>query len=132
MTRADLLTYAASLFAALAEEAQIPLEDTAAGLKYQLDGVQAATAADSDNADAQQALIEYHTLRKMRIALAARSDVNSTGIRKGRSQIFEQVDSLIKDASERSAAAGYAVASAGDYGHTALTLDYLEPEDTAL
>lgn len=131
MTRAELLAYASSLFAALAKTANVPLDDSAAGLAYQLDAVIDATTGDSDNSAGQQALIEYHALRKFRFVLAASADVNSTGIRKGKSQIFEQVDTLIADASSRSAAAGYPVATTGEYGLTAINLDYLEPEATA-
>ena len=130
MTRAELLAYAASLYAALAKEANVPLDDSAAGLAYQLDAVTTATASDSSNSAAQQALIEYHALRKFRATLAARSDTNSTGIRKGKSQIFDQVNALIDDAASRSATAGYPVAAAGEYGMTTITLGYLEPEDT--
>ena len=131
MTRAELLAYASSLFAALAKTASVPLDDSAAGLSYQLDAVIDATPGDSDNSAAQKALLEYTALRKFRFNLAASADVHSTGIRKGKSQIFEQVDTLINDDSSRAAAAGYPVATTGEYGLTAINLDYLEPEATA-
>lgn len=131
MTRAELLAYAASMLAPLADECGIPLDDSAAGLAWQLDAVVTATADDADNAAAQQALIEYHALRKFRFALAATADVNGTGVRKGKGQVFAQVESLIDDAANRAASAGHPVAAAGDYGLHVLTLDYLEPETTA-
>lgn len=130
MTRAELLAYAASLFAALADESGVPLDDSAAGLAWQLDAVIAATTDDADNDAAQQALIEYHALRKFRYGLAARPDFDATAVRKKRSQIFEQVDSLIAEAAARCGAGGYPVAAAGAYGLHTLTLDYLEPEAT--
>lgn len=128
MTRDQILAYAVSLFSALADEAGTPLNDTATGLAYQLDAVIAATADDSDNAPAQQALIEYHALRKMRYSLAARPDFDATAKAAGRSQVFTQVDALIKDAAGRASAAGHPVATPAAYGLHALALDYLEPE----
>lgn len=130
MTRAELLNYAASLFAALADETGTPLDDSAAGLAYQLDTVIRATAGDPDNADAQQPLIEYYALRKFRYAVASRADFDATAIRGGRSQIFTQIDALTADAATRATAAGYPVAAQGNYGLQSLTFDYLEPEVT--
>ncbi len=68
MTRADLIAYAASLFGPLADEAGIPIADTATGLAYQLDAVMAATADDAAPDDAQKARLTalgYHDLTKI-------------------------------------------------------------------
>ncbi len=123
MTRADLIAYAASLFGPLADEAGIPIADTATGLAYQLDAVMAATADDAAPDDAQKALIEYHTLIKIRYALAARPDFDATAIRRGRSQPFAQVNALIADAAGRAAAAGHPTTKTTV---NAILLDYLE------
>ena len=126
MTRADLLTYLAATFAGLSAETGIALVDTAAGLQYPLDSAMSALGTDTGNTEAGHALGEYYTLRKMRYAIAGRVDFDATAIKKGRSQIYEQIDALITDAEKRASAAGHPTTAGGSL--TTINLDYIEPD----
>ena len=128
MTRGEMLDYVASMFQALADETGIPLTDEPAGLAYQLDAAQDELGDDTENKTAARALIEFHALRKFRIAAAARPDFDATAIKKGRSQVYEQIDALIADAGRRCAAAGHPTEAATGYGITAINLNFIEPD----
>lgn len=128
MTRAEMLDYVASLYGPLSMETGIPLTDEPAGLAYQLDAAEEEIGDDAANGAACRALIEYHTLRKLRIAAAARPDFDATAIKRGRSQIFEQIDALIEDAGRRCAAAGHPTEAATGYGLAAINLQIIEPD----
>lgn len=131
MERADLLAYAQSQLTTLAAEAALTLADNAAGIAYQLDQALADLGADTANANAGYALIEYHTLRKLQSALAARVDFDATAVQRPRSQLFEHIKSLLKDASERAAAAGHPVTASATTGQSTTvrwTADWIEPE----
>lgn len=126
MTRADLLTYLAATFTALGAEAGVPLTDTAAGLAYPLDSAMFGLGSDTGNTEAGHALGEFYALRRMRYAVAGRVDFDATAIKKGRSQIYEQIDALIKDAERRATATGHPTAAGGSL--TTINLDYIEPD----
>ncbi len=128
MNRADLLLHAQSVLPELASECGVTLADTGAGIARQLDAAARDLGEDTENESAGEALIEYHCLRRMRFALAARVDFDATAVRRGRSQIFNQVDALLGDAAERAAAAGHPVtATAPGATLVRLNLDWLEP-----
>jgi hypothetical protein len=126
MTRADLLTYLAATFTVLGAEAQVSLTDTAAGLAYPLDSAMTALGSDTGNTEAGHALGEYYSLLKFRYAVAGRVDFDATAVRKGRSQIYEQIDALIKDAQQRAAATGHPTTAGNNL--TSINLDYIEPD----
>lgn len=129
MTRADLIDYARSMFDALGGEARVSLTDTPGGLAHQVDAVLTAlgdAAGDTASDEAARALMEYHTLRKLRIAAAARTDTDATAAQRGLSQLFSQIDRLTADAAQRCAAAGYPVTAAQSFGITALNLGFLD------
>lgn len=133
MDRAQMLAYAASMFDAIAAETGVPLEDTAAGLAYQLDAAGAALEdAGSNSSAVAMPLIEYHALRKFRAAAAARPDFDATAARRARNQIYEQIDALIAEAAQRCAAAGAPVTTANSYGLAAINLAYIDDEAAGL
>ena len=131
MNRADLLAHVRGVLDELATEAGVQLEDDAPGIARQLDAAVRDLGADVSNTAAGEALIEYHVLRRLRYALAARVDFDATAVKRNRSQIFLQVNDLLSDAANRAAAAGHAVIPAPATAPTgarlvALNLDYLE------
>lgn len=113
MTRIDLFIYAVNTFPELADECGVELVDSAAGIRLPLDAAWVALGDDTSNVDAAQALVDWHCLRRFRTAAAVRTDNHSLGdIRRMRSQIFEQIDRLTRDAAQRAAAAGHPVMGA--------------------
>lgn len=128
MNRAEMLDYAWSLFGALADETGIPLTDEPAGIEYQLDAALEDLGDDTGNHAAGRALIEYHALRKFRIGAAARLDFDATAIKRGKSQIYTQIDALIEDAGRRCGAAGHPTTAATAYGLAAVNLQIIEPD----
>lgn len=136
MTRADMLAYAASLFATMSIATAVPIDDTPAGLKYQLDAAEDAlgdAAGSPDNDEAARPLIEYYALYKFRAAAAARPDYDATAMRRGRGQLYEQIDDMINQAAAAATAAGHPVTAAGGaYGIKAINLEYLDTESGLL
>ncbi len=144
MTRAELLTYIATIMADLLTSAGVGSDDDAAGLKYPIDSAYRRMGyaesdldtAEPDDVNALQDLAEYYTVVRVRNVFAARVDFDATAIESGkRSALFEQVDELVDGLIERCAAAGYPVAggaaSDGAYAVTSLYVDYLEPQRTS-
>lgn len=130
MTRIDLFLYAAATFPELADECGVELVDAAAGVRFQIDAAWSALGDDTSNVDAAQALVDYHCLRRFRTAAAVRTDNHSLNdIRRMRSQIFEQIDRLTRDAAQRAAAAGHPVM--GALRTHLWTTDWIEAEATA-
>lgn len=130
ITRLYLLAHAAGMLDELATEAGVSLSDDSLGIARQLDATLRDLGADTDNVAAGEALIEYHVLARLRYALAARVDFDATAIKRGRSQVFEQVDSLLTAAAARAAAYGHPVTAVtgGSTGARliSLNLDFLE------
>ena len=134
MTRPDWLAHALTVLDELATEAGVSLSDDALGIAGQLDAALRDLGGDLGNVAAGEALIEYHVLRRLRYAVAARVDFDATAVKRNRSQIYHQVTDLLNDAAARAAAAGHPVTAAPAAGATpagarlvALNLDYLEP-----
>lgn len=134
MTRPDLLAHVSTVLDELATEAGVSLSDDALGIAGQLDAALRDLGGDLGNVAAGEALIEYHVLRRLRYAVAARVDFDATAVKRNRSQIYHQVTDLLNDAAARAAAAGHPVTAAPAAGATpvgarlvALNLDYLEP-----
>jgi hypothetical protein len=131
VTRAGLVSYLAVMIKDLAEEAQIALTDTSAGIAYALDQAMADLGEDLDNTSAGYALAEYHALRRLRAAFAARLDFDATATAGRRSQLYNQTDSLIADAAQRAASAGHPVTSTASSAPATTILwstDWQEPE----
>ncbi len=129
MTRYDLVVYAFSVFRELADECGVNLADNGEdGLRYQIDAAWAALGSDTENMEAAQALVEYHCLRRFRMAAAVRTDNNLPDIRRKRSQIFEQIDRLVADAANRAAAAGHPIQPATPMQNMAWLTDWIEAE----
>ena len=137
MTRADLLTYLTGQFGQLESETGQASADTIGGYKLPIDAalrrlgvselnLATATVADS-KAEAALALVEYHALRRFRFLVSTRIDYPATQMMNSRSQIFRQIDDLLKETEERCSTLGYPVADANDYGMLHLNLDILEP-----
>ena len=103
ITRAGLVAYLAVMLKDLAEEAAVTIADTSAGIAYALDQAMADLGEDLDNLSAGYALAEYHTLRRIRAAFAARLDFDATATAGRRSQLYNQTDALIADAAARAA-----------------------------
>jgi len=128
MTRSDLLLHARAVLPELAAECGVVLADNEEGIARQLDMALRDVAGDTANDAAGEALIEYHCLRRFRYALGARVDFDATAVQGKRSQIFNQVDLLLKDAIGRAAAAGHPVTAAKAGSQLVrVNLDYLEP-----
>lgn len=131
VTRADLADHAAAVFPELAAETGLLLADDldqAAGISRQLDAAVRDLGTDTANRAAGEALVEYHVLRRMRYALAARVDFDATAMQGRRSQIFEHIDRLLADATDRAAAAGHPLTPASSGAQLVrLNLDYIEP-----
>lgn len=114
MTRLDLLAHAEAMLTELANEASVSLADDGLGIKSQLDAALRDLGDDTANTAAAEALTEYHVLRRLRYAVAARVDANSaTAVQRNKSQVFHQIETLITDAANRAAAAGHPVTPAG-------------------
>ena len=136
MNRADLLAHAQAVFVELAAETGIALAEDSEGqdgtpipgISRQLDAAARDLGDDTSNTAAGEALIEYHVLRRMRYAVAARVDFDATAVKTKRSQIYNQIDSLIEAAIDACASAGHAIAQTGGSKIVDLNLDYLEPE----
>lgn len=129
MTRAEMLAHAASTLPELAAVCGVSLVDAPAGIAGQLDAAARDLGADTGNAAAGEALIEYHVLRRCRFALAARMDYQATAVERNRSQIFGQVNSLLTDAAARAAAAGHPVTTGAESASLLrLNLDWIEPD----
>ena len=115
MTQLDMLAHAAALLTELAEETGVLLVDDALGIKGQLDAAVRDLGDDTANSAAGEALTEYHVLRRLRYAVAARVDANSaTAVQRNKSQVFHQIETLITDAANRAAAAGHPVTPVGN------------------
>lgn len=135
MNREELLLHVQSVLPELAAQVGLLLDDSAAsGIARQIDAALRDLQTDTGNVAAGEALIEYHVLRRLRFALAARSEYDATAIRRNLSQVFNQVDKLLGDAAARAAAAGHPVTAAGSAGSAAvgaslvrLNLDWVEP-----
>lgn len=129
-SRADLLAHAVSVLDELATETGVSLSDDLFGIVRQLDAAVRDLGDDVGNRWAGEALIEYHVLRRMRYAVAARVDFDATAIKRNRSQIYQQVGDLLDDAAKRAAAAGHPVIAAPDTpqgaGLVRLNLGYLD------
>lgn len=110
MTRADLLAHAVGMLSELANEAGVDLQDDSLGVKSQLDAAVRDLGEDAGNTAAGEALTEYHVLRRLRYAIAARFDPNATGVQRNTSQVFRQIEALLADAASRAGAAGHPVA----------------------
>ena len=104
MTRPDLLAHALTVLDELATEAGVSLSDDALGIAGQLDAALRDLGGDLGNVAAGEALIEYHVLRRLRYAVAARVDFDATAVKRNRSQIYHQVTDLLNDAAARAAA----------------------------
>ena len=138
VTRATLIDYLSAMIAELADEAQIEIADTASGFKYAIDQAIADLSDDTENLTAAYALAEYHALRRIRSAFAARIDFDATAIQSKRSQLYNQVDHLIADAANRASAAGHPITSGGSSGSSGApaqtilwSTDWQEPEIVA-
>lgn len=134
ITRATMGAYLAVMLAELATEAEIDLADTPEGIGYALDQALADLGSDTANTGAGYALAEYYGLRRVRFALAARIDFDATAIQSKRSQLYNQIDSLIADAARRAASAGHPISSeagAPAASVTAWPTDWIEPEASA-
>lgn len=131
ITRAGLVAYLAVMLKDLAEEAAVTIADTSAGIAYALDQAMADLGEDLDNLSAGYALAEYHTLRRIRAAFAARLDFDATATAGRRSQLYNQTDALIADAAARAASAGHPVISSASSAPATTILwstDWQEPE----
>jgi hypothetical protein len=137
MTRDDIAEYLHNQFAALEEEAGQGLFDDTEGYKLPIDAtlrrlgvaessIAAGTLADTLS-EATYAVAEYHALRRFRFLIATRIDYPAEKMM-ARTQLFSQIDALLKEASERASTLGYGVVTASDYQFITLALDYLEPE----
>ena len=109
MTRDDLLFHVTAVLEALAQEANVSLTDDWGGIGRQLDAAMRDLGTDTGNVMAGEALAEYHVLRRIRYAVAARVDFDATAMQGGRSQIYRHVSDLLADAAGRAAAAGHPV-----------------------
>lgn len=132
MTRNDLVVYAFSVLTELADECGVALSDSADGLRFQIDAAWAALGDDTSNTDAAQALVEYHCLRRFRLAVSVRTDNGLTDIRRKRSQIFEQIDRLVEDAANRAAAAGHPIQPASPMANIDWNTDWIEAEESTV
>lgn len=128
MTRHDLVVYAFATLRELADECGVALSDSADGLRYQIDAAWAALGDDTSNLEAAQALVEYHSLRRFRLAAAVRTDSSLTDVRRKVSQIFEQIDRLVEDAANRAAAAGHPIQPASPMTNVLWNTDWIEAE----
>jgi hypothetical protein len=137
MTRDDIAEYLHNQFAALEEESGQGLFDDTEGYKLPIDAtlrrlgvaessIEAGTLADTLS-EAAYAVAEYHSLRRFRFLIATRIDYPAEKMM-ARSQLFSQIDALLKEASERAGVLGYGVVTTSDYGLYTMSLDYLEPE----
>lgn len=134
ITRAAMSAYLAVMLAELAAEAEIDLADTPEGIGYALDQAMADLGSDTANTGAGYALAEYYGLRRIRFAIAARIDFDATAIQSKRSQLYNQIDSLIADAARRAASAGHPISSADGTPAASVIAwptDWIEPEATA-
>ncbi len=139
MSRADLLTHVQHMLPEIAIEAGVTLaEDTTTqggiavpGITRELDAAVRDLGSDTGNQAAGEALIEYHVLRRCRYAVGSRLDFDATAVQAKRSQIYNQIDALIKDAADRCAATGHPIAQTSGSRLVTLNLDYLEPEALA-
>ena len=127
ITRGDMQDYAEVQHAELGVEAGISLADTTAGIALALNQAVARLGDDTGNLDAAYALTDYYVLQRIWYALASRVDFDATAVKRGRSQVFNQVYLLIEDATKRCAAAGHAVATEKRVGVVDYNTDYLEP-----
>lgn len=127
ITRGNMLDYAEVQHAELAAEAGITIADTTAGIGLALDQAVAKLGSDTSNLDAAYALTDYYVLQRVWYALASRVDFDATAVQRNRSQVFNQVYSLLEDARRRCAAAGHAVAREGMISLVEYNTDYLEP-----
>ena len=127
ITRGDMQDYAEVQHAELGVEAGISLADTTAGIALALNQAVARLGDDTGNLDAAYALTDYYVLQRIWYALASRVDFDATAVKRGRSQVFNQVSLLIEDATKRCAAAGHAVATEKRVGVVDYNTDYLEP-----
>jgi hypothetical protein len=144
MTRAELVAYLGEQFATLLDAAGILPADMAAGLQMPVNqalrrlGVSAAGPISDALSEAAEALGEFHTLRRIRAALGASTEIEAQNARASKSQLFNQVTALLEDAAARCAALGYAPTTQGTSsgGVTPATafrvgLDFIEPEPYA-
>lgn len=111
--RSDILTYISNTFAALGSKLTQTFTDTASTYKPVIDqvfldlGVAAADLASASVADSNlhkaYALAEYYALSKMYKAAAAQIDITSDApVQAGqRSQLFQHIRDLLKEAKER-------------------------------
>ncbi len=139
MTRSDILEYLGGQFAALEKESGQGIFDDASGYKLPIDatmrrvGVLEANLATGTVADtlneAAYAVAEYHALRRFRFLIATRIDYPAEKMM-ARTQLFSQIDALLKEAADRASTFGYGVVTASDYGLFTLGLDIYEPEAT--
>lgn len=127
VTRADMFDYAEVQHAELATEAGITLTDSTAGIKLALDQAVAKLGTDTTNLEAAYALTDYYVLQRIWYALGARVDFDATAVQQKRSQVFNQVYTLMQDAAKRCAAAGHAVATEKRVGLVEYVTDWLEP-----
>lgn len=127
ITRGNMQDYAEVQHAELGVEAGIALTDTTAGIGLALDQAVAKLGDDTDNLDAAYALTDYYVLQRIWYALASRVDFDATAVQQKRSQVFNQVGMLLRDAEKRCAAAGHAVATEKRVGLVEYVTDYLEP-----
>lgn len=137
MNRSDILAYLQDQFAALKNESGQGGDDSSQGYKLPIDatlrrlGVSESSLATGTIADtlneAAYAVAEYHALRRFRFMIATRIDYPAEKMTT-RTQLFSQIDTLLKEAADRATVLGYGVVTSSAYGLFTMDLDYLEPE----
>jgi hypothetical protein len=130
ITRADILYYLQDALSDLAEETGQGQEDSPTGYKLPIDAAlrrlgnvdpTAPTSPDTLT-EAAYALAEYNALRRFWTMSAQRVDtITGPNFATTRSQLFANIEKLLKEAADRCALLGYPVI-VGDQGGASSTL----------
>ena len=134
MTRTDLLTYLSDLYDEISSEWSnfnaatfyaAPLASTFRRL-----GVDESAEIATADQESAEALGEYYSLRRFLARVATRVDYPADKMMQARSQLFKQIQDLLKEAEGRCASLGVTVTGGTDYSMMTMALDYIEPEDS--